>query len=301
MNIEYSGSDSRDREVFARDGFIGPFTLWEPEIMTAWWKELRRELISPRGPSQAVFDNPMNYDRHLDIQALSRLICEPAIVRRFQSLLGEDILCWRSEFFPKNAGDPGTGWHQVETYSIGETNRGMLEPTQRTPGMPIELTAWVAFTEATKANGCLRLIPGSHTRWRYDETGSMEWSAGRAENTFFGYDYSQLKLEPDWQPEDEEIADLEMKPGQFIIFTARCIHGSHPNRSRKQRMGFSIRVVPTSVRVYPGMTEFREFGQHFDLARHGCVLVAGRDQYGLNKVVTHNEWGERFGAPGPIQ
>jgi non-heme Fe2+,alpha-ketoglutarate-dependent halogenase len=85
-----------------------------------------------------------------------------------------------------------------------------------------------------------------------------------------------------------------MKPGEFIIFTARCVHGSNPNRSRKQRMGFSIRVVPTHVKVYSGMTEFDEFGHHFDLTRHGCVLVAGEDEYGHNRIKTENAWGQPF-------
>ena len=51
----------------------------------------------------------------------------------------------------------------------------------------------------------------------------------------------------------------------------------------------------------------RTLARVFDLARHGCVLVAGRDEYGLNRVKTHNAWGEPFtpvpeppgpGAPG---
>src|SRR5215471_4476973 len=105
-----------DKRVFAERGFIGPHKLWEPEQMTAWWKEQRRALLDPKNNERAVFANPVNYDRHLDITALSKLVSEPAIVRRFQALIGADVLCWRTEFFPKNPGDPGTGWHQVETY-----------------------------------------------------------------------------------------------------------------------------------------------------------------------------------------
>jgi chlorinating enzyme len=88
-----------------------------------------------------------------------------------------------------------------------------------------------------------------------------------------------------------------MQAGQFFIFTARCIHGSMPNISRRQRMGFAIRVVPTHVRVYGGMTGFDEFGHHFELDRYGCVLVAGEDRYGLNRVARENTWGEPF-TPG---
>ncbi|HEX6501164.1 MAG TPA: chlorinating enzyme [Micromonosporaceae bacterium] len=284
----------QDKKVFAERGYIGPFKLWEPEEMTAWWKVQRKALLDPANNARKVFDNPVNYDRHIDIPGLSRIITEPAIIRRMQALIGQDIFVWRTEFFPKNPGDVGTGWHQVETYAIGETTKGMLEATEHSPDNPMELTCWVAFTEATKANGCLKLIPGSHRQWRYDERAPMKWNGAARDNSFFGYNYDDIKIDKNWDPDQEHVDHVEMKPGEFIIFTARCIHGSNPNTTNRQRMGFSIRAVPTHVRVYGGMTEFDEFGHHFNLDRHGCVLVAGKDEYGLNRVLTENAWGEPF-------
>ncbi|MGD0554673.1 MAG: chlorinating enzyme [Streptosporangiaceae bacterium] len=286
-----------DKKTFARQGFIGPFTLWEPEVMTAWWKAQRKALLDPAKSARKVFDNPVNYDRHLDIPGLSRIITEDQIVRRMQALISSDILCWRTEFFPKNPGDSGTGWHQVETYAIGETSVGMLEATEHSDGVPMELTAWVAFTEANRENGCMKLIPGSHREWKYDEHSPMRWNSAAKDNSFFGYNYDDIKIDKDWNPDDEDVAHVEMRPGQFIIFTARTIHGSNPNLSNRQRMGFSIRVVPTHVRVYGGMTEFDEFGHHFDLNRHGCVLISGKDDYKLNNVVAENAWGDPFTTP----
>jgi chlorinating enzyme len=283
-----------DKKTFDERGFIGPFTLWEPEEMTAWWKVQRKALLDPAKSARKVFDNPVNYDRHLDIPGLSKLITEPAIVRRLQALIGPDIACWRTEFFPKNPGDPGTGWHQVETYAIGETEVGMLEATKHSPGNPMELTVWVAFTEARRENGCMKLIPGSHRQWRYDEHAPMKWNGSARDNSFFGYNYEDIKVDKDWDPDAQDVAHVEMRPGQFIIFTARCIHGSNPNISNRQRMGYAIRVVPTHVRVYGGMTEFDEFGHHFDLARHGCVLIAGQDDYKLNTMTHENAWGDPF-------
>ncbi len=283
-----------DQKTFAERGYIGPFTLWEPEQMTAWWKVQRKALLDPANDAVKAFDNPVNYDRHLDIPGLSKLITEPEIVRRMQALIGQDILCWRTEFFPKNPGDSGTGWHQVETYAIGETSTGMLEATEHSPGVPMELTCWVAFTEATRQNGCMKLIPGSHRQWRYDEHAPMAWNGQARDKSFFGYDYDDIKIDKEWEPDQEDADHVEMRPGQFIIFTARCIHGSNPNTSNRQRMGFAIRVVPTHVRVYGGMTEFDEFGHHFDLGKHGCVVVSGRDQFGHNRLRNENAWGEPF-------
>jgi chlorinating enzyme len=283
-----------DQKTFAERGYIGPFTLWEPEEMTAWWKVQRKALLNPASNAVKAFDNPLNYDRHLDIPGLSKIITEPEIVRRMQALIGPDVLCWRTEFFPKNPGDSGTGWHQVETYAIGEAETGMLDATEHSPGNPMELTCWVAFTEASRENGCMRLIPGSHREWRYDEHAAMSWNGQARDHSFFGYNYEDIKIDKDWDPDAQAVDHVEMRPGQFIIFTARCIHGSNPNISNRQRMGFAIRVVPTHVRVYGGMTEFDEFGHHFDLDKHGCVLLSGRDEFGHNRMRHENAWGEPF-------
>ncbi|WP_226362212.1 chlorinating enzyme [Pseudonocardia sp. ICBG1142] len=283
-----------DRRTFAEQGYIGPFTLWEPGEMAAWWKRQRKVLLDPEAGSRKTFDNPVNYDRHLDIPGLGELISDPRIVRRLQALIGPDVLCWRTEFFPKNPGDSGTGWHQVEKYAIGETSVGMLEATEHSPGVPMELTCWVAFTEAARENACMKVIPGSHRQWRYDEHAPMRWNASARDNSFFGYNYDGIKIDADWNPDEQDVRHLEMRAGQFFIFTARTIHGSNPNVGRRQRMGFAIRVVPTHVRVYGGMTGFDEFGHHFDLERHGCVLVGGSDEYGLNRMARHNAWGEPF-------
>lgn len=283
-----------EKALFAKQGFIGPFRLWEPDIMNAWWKERRSELLDPKSTLHRCFDNPVNYDRHLDIPALTKIISEPDIVRRFQNLIGPDVLCWRTEFFPKNPGDAGTGWHQVETYAIGEAEEGMLTPSERSEGVPMELTCWVAFTDATKENGCLKLIPGSHHQWRYDEKGKIRWRGDQADNTFFGYNYDELRIDKNWHPDEQDVRHVEMRAGEFVIFTARCIHGSNPNVSRKQRMGFSVRVVPTHVKVYSEMTEFNEFGHHFDLTRHGCVLISGKDTFGHNRFTEVNARGQSF-------
>ncbi len=39
-------------------------------------------------------------------------------------------------------------------------------------------------------------------------------------------------------------------PGQFVIFLAKCIHGSHPNIRAAKRVGLATRYVSPSVRIY---------------------------------------------------
>src|SRR5512139_2676392 len=111
------------REQFHRDGFIGPFDLYEEAEMEQYLRTLRPKLLSTRravysqGSGVSGVTNLANYDRHLDVDFLARHITRPEIVDRVASILGPDVLCWRSEFFPKYPGDEGTDWHQADNFA----------------------------------------------------------------------------------------------------------------------------------------------------------------------------------------
>src|SRR4051812_20520314 len=97
---------SQDEIVqFHRDGYIGPFDLYEPGDMERELRLLRPKLINTKtsiySGRQAVSGstNLANYDRHLDVDFLADHVGRPEIVDRVSSLLGPDVLCWRTEFF----------------------------------------------------------------------------------------------------------------------------------------------------------------------------------------------------------
>jgi non-haem Fe2+, alpha-ketoglutarate-dependent halogenase len=126
------GLTAEELDQFHRDGYIGPFDLYEPEEMERNFQSLRPKLLNTR---KAVYSqdravsgvtNLANYDRHLDVDFLAQHITQPKIVDRVCSILGPDVLCWRSEFFPKYPGDEGTDWHQADNFS----NVARSNPTQ---------------------------------------------------------------------------------------------------------------------------------------------------------------------------
>jgi len=277
------------REQFFRDGFIGPFTLIEPEAMAELWPQMRYRLLDRS--TSAFPTSRVNYDRHLDIKELSDLVSSPRIVHRLQSLLGDDLLCWRSEWFPKYPGDEGTEWHQAKTFFEFEGNPRLM-PTQNKNGL-WGLTVWTAFTESTRENGCMKLLPGTHNSWRFDESRGVAHNAdvinNRVEDNvktgFFGYNWDKLKIDPHWKPDERDAVFMEMKPGQFFIFSSQCLHGSEPNSTPDQmRCGWSSRYVNTQVRVYPGYGSITSLGEELSLDRYSTVLVSGRDEFGHNKV-----------------
>jgi phytanoyl-CoA hydroxylase len=66
-------------------------------------------------------------------------------------ILGTDApACFFSQFIFKNPGAWGQPWHQDACYF------------PFTPSRPV-VGIWLAVTEATPDNGCLHVLPGSHT------------------------------------------------------------------------------------------------------------------------------------------
>lgn len=292
-----------DEEVasFHKNGYIGPLTIYTPEEMDEMWKAVQRETLDRTYAAYPEVDkgvgspNIFNYDRHLDIDLLARHAFNRRIVDRVASLLGPDLLCWRSEFFPKYPGDEGTDWHQADTFANASGKPQLLWPGETEDNFGAgTLTVWTAFTDSTHENGCLQIIPGTHRQMNYDETKRMDFDESRINSEikdgvprgFFGYDYRQLQHDPDWKPNEEDAVSLVMERGQCVIFLSTLMHASLPNIStgKKYRMGFATRYVPAKVQIYPGTDHIEEYGGSISLEKWSAFLVSGRDEYGHNKI-----------------
>lgn len=290
---------------FHQKGYIGPFTLYTPEEMKEIFKDLRlkllntktaiyneqREKIPPNKPSL------LGYDRHLDVPFLAELIAKKEIVQKINDILGEDILCWRTELFPKYPGDEGTDWHQAKTFG-GVT--GAKKPQLEWPedsNLIGSITIWTAFTPAHIDNGCLQFIPGTHTTMYYDERKKMDYDPDKINSIkkdgikrgLYGFDFRDLRVNSDWKPNESRAKSMIMQPGQFIIFWETLMHASHEHKglTNEMRVGFSARYVPTFVKVYPDTTSLNEFGYTASLSKHKNILVSGVDKFGHNKVITN--------------
>ncbi len=296
-----------EKERFRRDGYLGPFTLYTPDEMARLWTQIRADLFDRTAavyPDDSVsgVTNIANYDRHLDVQALAEHVCRAEIVDRVQGILGPDLLCWRSEFFPKYPGDEGTDWHQADTFANASGTPQIIWPEDREFGGTI--TVWAAFTDATEETGCLRFIPGTHKSMNYDETKRMTYAPDRNKQVakdgirrgFFGYDYRELQIDPDWKPDESKAVSVEVRAGQFIIFWLTLMHSSLPHlgKTREMRLAYVGRYVPTQVLVYPNTERVEEYGASIPLDQYGAVLVSGIDIYGHNRLRSHTTRGMLF-------
>jgi len=299
----------QDVASFRRDGFFGPFKVYEIDEMRKTWRHERLNMLDR---SQAIYGdeaakagntNISNYDRHLDMGFLARHIARPEVVDRVTSVLGPDVLCWRTEFFPKYPGDEGTDWHQADTFANASGTPQIVWPPQA-KGYGGTITVWTAFTESNEETGCLQFIPGTHEEMFYDETKRMDYSPESINSVsksgmqrgFFGYDYRQLQKDPGWEPDESKAVPMIMRPGEAIMFWSTLMHASlpHSGTTDEMRLGFASRYVPTVVRVYPDTEEIEEYGGRVRLNGYGAVLVAGRDEYGHNRLAEQTTRAYRF-------
>ena len=140
---------------------------------------------------------------------------------------------------------PGDGyfasWHQDLMY-------WGLEPAN-------VASVWLAFTDSSPENGCVRFISGSHTRGLIAASENPQpdnmLSRGQA------IDVSDSK---------EQIVDAVLEAGEMSIHHGHTVHSSNPNRSAGPRIGMTMTFIPPSVRSTKGT----------DMA----TLVRGRDGHG---------------------
>ena len=129
----------------------------------------------------------------------------PEVLDVIEQLIGPDLILWNALLFYKRAeAGPKVPWHRD----------GFGYPIE-----PIATTSiWIAVTESSVDNGCLRFIPGSHRT-----TGpGVHDSTPKDGEMFSG------SLDPATFDECAAV-DAALEPGQFVIFDVYTIHGSQPN------------------------------------------------------------------------
>ena len=219
-------------------GFLFPLEVM-PESEASWYYEQFQAFERREGGKLSS----RNQKPHLFLKWLSDLIRDPRILDPVEDVLGPDILCWNSGFFVKNAHDPArVTWHQDSTYW------GLSKPDI--------VTAWVALTPSTVENGCMRVIPETHTSDQLPHRDTF----GKNNLLTRG---QEIAVEVD----ESRAIDIVLRPGQMSLHHVRLVHGSEPNQASIRRVGFAIRYVATHVEQLTGEQD-------------SATLVRGNDRYG---------------------
>lgn len=185
-------------------------------------------------------------DKHLEDPTLLDMYGHPAIVERVAQLLGPDLLLWRTQFFPKYPGMGGTGWHQATSY-LNETMRVATLTPQRLDQL-FQLTVWIAVSDSTLENGCLRMVPGTHKELQpmaVEEYDPVKHADNKSDR------FGTKVMYPADGVDDAKAVNLPMKAGEFVIFCERIMHGALPNVTTDDaRLGMSGRYIVPDVRIH---------------------------------------------------
>jgi ectoine hydroxylase-related dioxygenase (phytanoyl-CoA dioxygenase family) len=228
---------------FARDGFAGPFTYVGAQAMAAVRGEIERRVFGGRGPApRDRFES-----RHQDCKVLYDICAAEPLVGRVASVLGPDLLVWNSVLFCKEPGGREVPWHQDLDFLL-------LDPH-------VNVSVWLAIDPSTRKNGCLQVIPGSHAT-------QVPHRHRQKRNQFMAH------AEPAYVDKSRAV-DVELEPGQFILFHRDLLHHSGPNLSIERRMGLTVRYTVPEVKVmtrglFPGHRVYCVRGQD-----SGRINVAG--------------------------
>ena len=165
---------------------------------------------------------PYGVKGHPKFQCFAR---DPRLLNLVKSVIGPDIILWLTHLFcklPKTARE--VPWHQDGQY-------WPIRPWAT-------CTVWIAIDKVEKANGAMRVIPGSpkSREWRHHEDVSDQLTLNQV------IDGDQLT--------EQDIQYLELKPGQCSLHDVGIVHGSAKNTSECRRGGLAIRFTPASSGLY---------------------------------------------------
>ncbi|MEZ5668309.1 MAG: phytanoyl-CoA dioxygenase family protein [Alphaproteobacteria bacterium] len=224
--------------AFDAQGFVAPIPAISAAEAAAIHAGLER--VRPADPQRAA--SAFGTNCHLLHPDLYDLALDDRVLDAVEPILGPDILAWSAALFAKA---PHTGkyvsWHQDSTY-------WGLEP-------PDIVTAWIALTPSTRANGCMRVVPGSH------RLGQLAHADSFADDNMLSRG-QEVQVAVD----EAEAVDIVLAPGEMSLHHVRLVHGSEPNRSDGPRVGFAVRYIPTRCRQLGGRTT--------------AILARGVDRFG---------------------
>lgn len=218
------------------------------------------EWLRRRNPGRRPED--LNTDLVVGDPFWVRLAGDERLLDIAETFLGPDIALFASHYICK---PPGSGlpvlWHQDGSY-------WPLDPME-------VITLWVALTDVTPANGCMKVIPGTHEMRLADVVDRPD----QASVLGSGMDETLVQ---GWKS-----VDIILKPGDVEIHHPNIVHGSLANKSDQWRMGLTLRYIPASTRIigkagspyllrgnpHPGINEYLprpRFDPDNHMAFNGC-------------------------------
>jgi ectoine hydroxylase-related dioxygenase (phytanoyl-CoA dioxygenase family) len=230
----YRLSDEQVR-FFHENGYLSSIRILNNEQVERLLTELQ-ELFDPKHPGNDLFhefhSNESPDPSRVLFHALGAwrikpgfhdLVWHPAFTVPASQLLGGAVRFWHDQLFCKPSQHGGVvAWHQDYSYWT------------RTEPMA-HLTCWIGLDHATRDNGCLHYVPGSH-RW---ELLPITGLAG-------DMNAIQSVLTPEQRAKFQPVA-IELKMGEASFHHPLMVHGSYENRTDRQRRATVINAFRDGI------------------------------------------------------
>lgn len=153
-----------------------------------------------------------------------RLVSDDRLLDIAGQFIGPDIALFATHYICK---PPRTGqavlWHQDGSY-------WPLDPME-------VVTLWLAVTDSIPENGCMRVIPRTHT---------LPLTLVEERRDVANVLGSSMQEE---LVDESRAVDVILHAGDVSIHHPHLIHGSNANPSDLWRMGLTIRYIPTRTRI----------------------------------------------------
>src|SRR5213080_4591539 len=136
------------RHRYLHDGLVFPVPVLSPEQARTYRRACDELEARLGGKPRTVEVRQM----HLHFRWAYEAATHPRVLDAVEEVLGPDLLVWATELFAKHPHDPtvAVGWHRDRPY-LGFTSGRTV-------------TAWVALSDSTPANVCMRVLPRSAER-----------------------------------------------------------------------------------------------------------------------------------------
>jgi hypothetical protein len=209
---------------------------------------------------------PENMDvPHCADPALFEWLFSDEVLDLVEPLLGPDIALFSSHFICKPRGNgKRVPWHEDSFYW-----KGMIEPME-------VATVWLAIDPSTRENGCMKVIPRSH------DNGYSDYQPVDPDKNVFPTEIKRHQFDETRQ------RWIELQPNHASLHDGKLMHGSDPNNSPLRRCGYTMRYIPTSVRlnanewhqIYLARGKDRAGNRYADPSNINHELIARRQSKG---------------------
>ena len=209
---------------FWRQGYLvvrGAFAAAEMDILRevirrheAMSAHAERAKAVSAGPTRPSFETLFVWNDTAGDDVFSKATRSYKVVDRLEAIFEDEVYVYHNKVALKYPGVVGFSYHQDYAYWYQMGNI-----------FPDMASVFIAVDRATRENGCLKVIAGSHKLGRLDhvERGSISDS---------GVDPERLEQVLKVLPEVE----LELEPGDMVLFHCNTLHASDDNHSGESRI-----------------------------------------------------------------